>query len=214
MRPAAACRRPRPRRSTTSPTAPIWTRPRVAPTRSRASRRSSRRLRSPSRRSSYVARAGRLPGLDEAGPVCEYDGLDAVAQAELRQDVGEVGLDGRFGQEQRGCDLAVREATGDENEDVELSLGQLRELRRLRGAGRWAADELLDKPAGDRRCEERVAGGDGADGVGELLGADVLEEEAAGTGLHGLVDVLVRVESGQDEHAGNAVGGEEAPCRL
>ena len=43
--------------------------------------------------------------------------------------------------------------------------------------------------------------GDDADGVGELLGADVLDQEAAGAGLHGLVDVLVEVEGGEDEDA-------------
>jgi hypothetical protein len=39
---------------------------------------------------------------------------------------------------------------------------------------------LLDEAAGDRGREECVADGDGADGVGELLGPHVFEQEAAG----------------------------------
>ena len=53
-----------------------------------------------------------------------------------------------------------------------------------------------------RGCEQGVACRDDADGGGELLGADVLEEEAAGAGPQGLVDVLVEVEGGEDEDVG------------
>ena len=37
------------------------------------------------------------------------------------------------------------------------------------------------------------------DGTGQLLAGGVLEQEAAGSGLHGVVDVLVEVEGGQHE---------------
>jgi hypothetical protein len=40
-----------------------------------------------------------------------------------------MGLHGRFGEKERGCDLPVREAAGDENEDVELALGEVRPVR-------------------------------------------------------------------------------------
>jgi hypothetical protein len=73
---------------------------------------------------------------------------------------------------------------------------------------------LLDQPPGDGGGEEGVAGGDDADGVGELLGADVLDQEAAGAGLHGLVDVLVEVEGGEDEDACGAFVVQESACGL
>src|SRR4029453_13195440 len=54
-----------------------------------------------------------------------------------------------------------------------------------------------------------------AHGNGELLGRDVLEHEAAGAGAQCLVDVLVRVEGGQDQHADVPVGlGQDPRGRL
>jgi hypothetical protein len=62
--------------------------------------------------------------------------------------------------------------------------------------------ELLDEPAGDVGGEQGIAGGDVADGGGQLAGPDRLEQKAAGPGPHGLIDVLVVVEGGQDQHPG------------
>jgi hypothetical protein len=39
--------------------------------------------------------------LEEPGLVCEYDGLDAVAEAELLEDVRDVCLDGRLADVER-----------------------------------------------------------------------------------------------------------------
>jgi hypothetical protein len=39
--------------------------------------------------------------------------------------------------------------------------------------------------------------------------ADVFEEEAAGPGPHGVVDVFVEVKGGEDEHAALRAGGDE-----
>ena len=49
-------------------------------------------------------------GLEQPGLVGEHDGLDAVAQVELLEDVGDVRLDGRLADEQLLPDLGVREA--------------------------------------------------------------------------------------------------------
>ena len=67
------------------------------------------------------------------------------------------------------------------------------------GAGRAARGEVLDQPAGDRRREQRVAGGDDADRVEQPVGGRVLEQEAAGADPQRLVDVLVAVE-GREHH--------------
>ena len=67
-------------------------------------------------------------------------------------------------------------------------------------AGRAAAGELLDQAARDRGREQRLAVGDDPDAGDQLLGGRVLEQEAAGAGAQGLVDVLVEVEGRQDQH--------------
>ena len=57
--------------------------------------------------------------------------------------------------------------------------------------------------------EQRVAVGDGADSVEQLLGGRVLQEEPAGPGFQGREDVFVEVEGGEDEDpdpVGDGVG--------
>ena len=61
--------------------------------------------------------------------------------------------------------------------------------------------ELLDQPPGDRRREQRLALGDHVDAGHELVGRHVLQQEPAGAGAKGLVDVLVQVEGGEHEDA-------------
>jgi len=68
----------------------------------------------------------------------------AIAEPELRQDVGDVCLDRCFAQEEHYGDLAVRESSRDELEDLEFTLGQLRDLGRRAGSRRPPAHELLD----------------------------------------------------------------------
>jgi hypothetical protein len=51
-------------------------------------------------------------GLDQSGFVGQDDCLDAVAEPELGEDVGDVRLDGGLGHEQGQRDLAVREPAG------------------------------------------------------------------------------------------------------
>ena len=53
-------------------------------------------------------------GLDDPGLVGEHDGLDAVAQSELREHAGDVGLDRRAGHDELLGDLGVGEAAGDQ----------------------------------------------------------------------------------------------------
>ena len=67
------------------------------------------------------------------------------------------------------------------------------------GGTRSGVGEGGQQPGGDARGDEGVAGGGGVHGLGEQLGAGVLEEEAAGAGLEGAVHVLVEVEGGDDD---------------
>jgi hypothetical protein len=97
--------------------------------------------------------------LDESRLEREYDDLHSVSQIELAKDVVHVGLDRPLAEEERVGDLCVRETARDQFQDVELSLCEVLELGRRRTGAR-AADELLDKPAGDGWRQERFAAGD------------------------------------------------------
>src|SRR5829696_4179484 len=135
-----------------------------------------------------VIRRVRL-GLEEPGLVGEYDRLNAVAKAELLEDVGDVGLHRCLADVELLADLGVGEAAGNQAEDVELTLRQLVELsgrRRL-----WHAGEPLDHAFRDPRREERVAARDDSDRAEELLRRIVFEHESARADAERLVDVLV-----------------------
>ena len=81
---------------------------------------------------------GSTAGLDEAGFVGEDDGLDAVAESELGEQVGDVGLDRGFRDVEVGGDLGVGFGGGDVAEDFELPVAELGELwwHVLSGGGR------------------------------------------------------------------------------
>ena len=70
-----------------------------------------------------------VAGAHEAGLVGEHDGLDAVAQAELREQARDVGLDRRVADDELRRDLGVRQPARDELEDLELARGELVEAR-------------------------------------------------------------------------------------
>ena len=73
--------------------------------------------------------------LDEAAFVGEHDGLDPVPELQLGQDAGHVGLDGRFAEEERGCDLGVGAALGDQAQDLQFPAGE--RLQATRPAFCW-----------------------------------------------------------------------------
>ncbi len=73
---------------------------------------------------------------------------------------------------------------------------------------------VLDQPARDRGREQRVAAGDDANGVEELVGARVLEQEAARARAQSLVDVLVEVERCQDQYTRRGGPGGDPPGRF
>src|SRR5688572_11020431 len=63
-------------------------------------------------------------GVEQAGLVGQHDGLGAVADLEFLQEPGDMGFDGGVADEQLPSDLGVREAGGDEAEDVHFAGGQ------------------------------------------------------------------------------------------
>src|SRR6266480_3353830 len=72
----------------------------------------------------WTASAG-CAGLDEARLVGEDDGLDAIAEPELPEDVRDMRLHGRLADEELLGDLRVREPARDLLQHLELAVGQL-----------------------------------------------------------------------------------------
>ena len=58
--------------------------------------------------------------------------------------------------------------------------------------------ERFEDGTGNRRCEQRVAGGDDPYGIDELFGWRVLEKKAARAGLKAFEHVVVAFEGGED----------------
>jgi hypothetical protein len=67
---------------------------------------------------------------------------------------------------------------------------------------------VLDQAGQDAGREQRLTAVRASDGVDELVGVGVLEQEAAGPGLQGRVDVLVELEHAQHQHAGRQLRGD------
>jgi hypothetical protein len=156
-----------------------------------------------------------LASRDEPGLIGQHDRLDPVAQSQLAQDPGHVGLHRRLAQRQRRGQLGVAQPPRDQAEHLELP-------RREHGQTLVIVSrrEPLHQAAGDGRGEQRVAPADQPDRGDQVLGGDVLEQEAAGPGGQRRVDVLVQVERGEDDdpHFGllpvSPLRGQDPPGRL
>ena len=148
--------------------------------------------------------AGNGTGYVEPGVVGEDRQLHAVRAVELREQVRDVGLDGRLAHEQRGADLGVGAAARQLDEHLPLAGRQRRQGAGVRGraaGGIGTVGDVGDEPAGDRRRQHRVAGRDDADRLLQVARRRVLEQEAVGAGLQGAEHVVVDVERREDEDA-------------
>ena len=126
-----------------------------------------------------------------------------------------MGLHRRLAQRQRRGELGVAQPARDQPEHLELA----RRQRRQAGAPgtRRTRREPLDQAPGDGRREQRVAGPHQPDRGDQVLGGDVLEQEAAGPGGQRRVHVLVQVERGQHDDpraVPGPCGGQDPPGRL
>src|SRR5579884_130930 len=154
-------------------------------------------------------------GRDQARLVGEDHRLDAVAQAELGQEVGDVGLDRRLADVEALGDLGVRQAPGQLAQHLQLTagelLGQLVEGRPP-GARTGVAGELVEQAPGHPRLDEGVTPSHRPHPRHQVVGGHVLQQEAAGAGPNRVEQVLVEIEGGEDEdpgvgHPGQAPGG-------
>src|SRR6266542_4841158 len=151
---------------------------------------------------------------DESGFVGEDDSLHAVTQVELGEDARDVALHSRLADVELIRDLHVREAPGEETQDVELAPTQVGCGAGKPHARRWSAAEVLDQAPCDRRCEERLPTHDRPHGGSELLALGVLEQKAARAGFHRAVDVFVEVEGRQHENARTCPSRDKAARSL
>ena len=121
----------------------------------------------------------------------------------------------RLAQRQRRGQLGVAQPARDQPEHLELARGQ-RGQAGVPGTHRTRR-EPLHQPPGDGRREQRVAAPHQPHRGDQVLGGDVLEQEAAGPGGQRRVHVLVQVERGQHDDP-RAVpvprGGQDPPGRL
>src|SRR6185436_17655914 len=83
-----------------------------------------------------------------------HDGLAAVLDRDLVEDVGEVIADGLLGQGEVRRDLSVVATTGHQLEDLELAPGQAGKRAAAAGPGKEAVD-LLDDAVERRLARER-----------------------------------------------------------
>src|SRR4029079_10585372 len=118
-------------------------------------------------------------GLDEAAADRVPRQLDAVAHAELLEDVRAMALDGLLADRQLGGDLAVDHPLGDQLDDLELAGGEqvLRDRTALAGALEVLPGDRPDLP----RVEERLAAEDRPAGADEVAVGGGLEDVAGRT---------------------------------
>ena len=140
-----------------------------------------------------ASRSGLLRS-DQPGLVGEDDCLDPVAEAELAEQAGDVAFDGGFADEQPLGELGVGQARWRVAAGLRFPGRSVPIVRAGVVACRAgsALGELGEQAAGHRGRQQGVAGGDHPDGLDQLRGPGVFEQEPAGSGLDRSVDVLVR----------------------
>lgn len=128
--------------------------------------------------------------------------MDAVPQVELGQHVLDVGLHGALAERELPRDLRVGVALYDLMEYVELAGSQLRQPvgRRVRRC-HWSVPFRGRRRKGGGQ-EKGVSGGHHADRGAEMVGAGLLEQQAACAFVLRPVEALLR-GVGQDQHGGD-----------
>src|ERR1700681_446243 len=151
---------------------------------------------------------------DQSNLVGEDHGLDAVAQFELVEDMGDVRLDGRLANLQLFGDLRVREPASQQLQHLHLAVRQGLEVGTGAPYRRALPGELLDQPFGDRGSKKRLATCRGAHATNQFLGRDVLEEETARARGQRIEDVLVEVVGREDHDLARHPGRAQTAGRL
>jgi hypothetical protein len=139
------------------------------------------------------SRGSPLPGVDQAGIVGEYHGLDSVPQFQLGQEMGDVGLDRGRADIQVGRHFGVGVSTGHQAQHVHLPV-------------RGQRSEAGDRPACGRGCQEpSPAATTRTPSASRSTGASLSRKPLAPV-RSAAKHELVEVERGQDGHSGGQVG--------
>src|SRR5918995_251984 len=140
------------------------------------------------------------------------DGLGAVRDLKLGEDVGDVIAHGLGAQVEAFGDLGVRLVAGYELQDLVLALGQLGEG--VGGLSRVWTREILHEAAGYGRSEDGLAAGDSPDGTQDLGLEGAFKQVASGTGLQRGEHRIVILLHADDEDAYVGAGVQDRTGRL
>ena len=150
--------------------------------------------------------------------VGEDHGLHAVAQIELHEDPGDVGLHRGLADDERLRDLRVGQAARDEARGPPVRAGSggfVESQGRVSArAGRAREKSSISRRVTDGASSASPPPPPGSPSISSL-GRAVLEQEAARPGAQRVVDVLVEVEGRQDRaRAAGLAPREDPPGRL
>src|SRR5215213_9933900 len=138
------------------------------------------------RDSNWDARAPqscRASGFDEPAPNGVPSQFDAIAHAELLEDVRPVALDGLLGDEEHLADLVVGMRFGDELDDLLLTRREHLRVERFAGAG---AFHVFTHECAAAGIEKRLATHRGPAGLDEVAVDGALEHIAGGSSANRL----------------------------
>ena len=121
------------------------------------------------------------------------------APVQLVEQMRDVSFHCGLGDVKARRDLRIAQPKRNLAQHIALAISQPFQLFRLPRLRLGALGELLDQALGDRRREQRVARGDNADCLDEVLGRRGLEQERGRTGGEGVKHVLVQLECGEDD---------------
>src|SRR5215216_580785 len=125
--------------------------------------------------------------------------LDAIAHAELLEDVRSMALDGLLRDVQQRPDLVVRVGLGDELDDLLLARREHLVVDGLAGAG--ALEILAHQRPDGARIQKRLTAHRGAAGLDQITVDGALEHIARGAHPDSLEQVLLVVVHREHQHA-------------
>lgn len=131
-----------------------------------------------------------VPGMDEAGLICEHDELCPVTGAQFGHCPADVGLRGGGADDHSRRDLVVAEPVRYLGNNFAFAVGEYLEPACGLCVG-WSRDELADQGTGNCGGEKCVAVGDDPQGMEQLFRLAVFQDEAARARAERLKHVLV-----------------------
>src|SRR5271166_6444390 len=127
--------------------------------------------------------------------------LQAVADPQLVEDIGQVALDGFFANAEGLRDVLVGASFGNQADDLELACRQAKGLAWRRSGLRGEIAQHLDKVLYRTALQPVLPLHHGANASGEVIDNGVLQNNATGTELQSLQNLTLVDESSEDNGA-------------